>query len=112
MTITTALTLDRLPALFAQCDSWSGPTSAVLYVPLVVDKGGRQLTSVENSTLVPAESSRLTEAQNSTLAAKALQAQELFNKYVGAWILLRSSRTAGVLLQPIQFQVAMVVVQL
>ena len=82
MTITTSLTTDRLQALFAQCDSWAGPTSAVLYVPLVVDKGIRQLASVENSTLISADSSTLTAAQNTTLAARMKEAEDLFNKYV------------------------------
>ncbi len=35
VTVTTQLSVSRLPQLYAQCKSWSGPLSAAVYVPLV-----------------------------------------------------------------------------
>ena len=37
LTITTALTPSRLEQLEAQCAGWGGPTSAVVYLPLIGD---------------------------------------------------------------------------
>jgi hypothetical protein len=35
LTVATVTTLDRLNQLAAQCSSWAGPLSAVVYVPVV-----------------------------------------------------------------------------
>ncbi len=37
LTVVTQSTVDRIPQLFAQCKSWGGPTSLVLYRALVED---------------------------------------------------------------------------
>lgn len=52
LTVVTALSKQRLPMLEAQCLSWSGPLTAVLYEPSVSVKahGGQSSSTTVTST--------------------------------------------------------------
>lgn len=50
-TVVTQMSVDRLPMLAGHCNSFAGVVSAAMYLPLVQDGDGRQL-SAENAALV------------------------------------------------------------
>ncbi|GFH17182.1 chlorophyll a-b binding protein, chloroplastic [Haematococcus lacustris] len=68
LTIVTTANKQRLGTLEAQCNSWPGPLTAAIWVPLENDSGG--LNSSKNAAVV-----------NETLLA----AQSLFDRYCPSW---------------------------
>lgn len=56
MTVMTQLSSDRIPTLFAQCASWQGALSAVVFLALVQeDDNGGQLTADNEARVKHAE---------------------------------------------------------
>ncbi len=55
VTVFAGLTLSRLDALEAQCRSWRGPHASAVYVPLVQQQSGLQLTGPNKQKLSIAE---------------------------------------------------------
>ena len=55
LTIFTALNPSRLDALEAQCRSWPGPHSSVIYIPLVQQESAKKLSSKNKGILKDAE---------------------------------------------------------
>eukprot|EP00195_Chlamydomonas_chlamydogama_P004801 CAMPEP_0202898276 /NCGR_PEP_ID=MMETSP1392-20130828/6833_1 /ASSEMBLY_ACC=CAM_ASM_000868 /TAXON_ID=225041 /ORGANISM="Chlamydomonas chlamydogama, Strain SAG 11-48b" /LENGTH=372 /DNA_ID=CAMNT_0049584147 /DNA_START=271 /DNA_END=1389 /DNA_ORIENTATION=- len=73
LTVVTALTLSRLDALKAQCQSWAGPLAAAVYLVL-------QLESEQQGKSNPHQDSLLSAAHKQGLQEAASEVQRLFDE--------------------------------
>ncbi|KAL6753808.1 glycosyl-transferase for dystroglycan-domain-containing protein [Haematococcus lacustris] len=102
LTIVTTANKQRLGTLEAQCNSWPGPLTAAIWVPLENDSGGLNSSknaAVLNETLMAAQSLfDRTEVSPTSCALRLLLMTELLGERAAKWLYpINSLRNAAIL---------------